>query len=45
MGVEEMRCGVPVQGVNMERAVCPALEILALKQDQLKHDAVCTVRV
>jgi exodeoxyribonuclease VII large subunit len=37
-------CEVPVQGANMERTVCRALEILALKQDQLKLDAVCIVR-
>jgi exodeoxyribonuclease VII large subunit len=39
-----LRCEVPVQGPMVERAVCRALEVLALKQTELRLDAVCIVR-
>lgn len=39
-----LRCEVPVQGPLVERAVCRALEVLALKQAELKLDVVCIVR-
>src|SRR5262249_30571898 len=39
-----LRCEVPVQGPMVERAVCRALEVLALKQAELRLDAVCIVR-
>ena len=35
---------VPVQGANVESAVCRALEVLALKHAELKMDVVCIVR-
>lgn len=39
-----LRCEVPVQGPLVEQAVCRALEILAIKQKELRLDAVCIVR-
>jgi exodeoxyribonuclease VII large subunit len=39
-----LRCEVPVQGTLVEQTVCRALELLALKQAELKLDAVCIVR-
>lgn len=39
-----LRCEVPVQGPMVERSVCRALEVLALKQAELKLDAICIVR-
>lgn len=39
-----LRCEVPVQGPMVERAVCRALEVLALKQAELRLDAICIVR-
>lgn len=39
-----MMCEVPVQGPQVERSVCRALDILAMKQQELKLDAVCVVR-
>lgn len=39
-----LRCEVPVQGPMVERSVCRALEVLALKQKELKLDAICIVR-
>jgi exodeoxyribonuclease VII large subunit len=38
------RCEVPVQGPDVERSVCRALEVLALSQPQLRLDAICIVR-
>jgi exodeoxyribonuclease VII large subunit len=39
-----LRCEVPVQGPMVERSVCRVLEVLALKQKELKLDAICIVR-
>ena len=39
-----LRCEVPVQGPMVERSVCRALEVLALKQTELRLDAICIVR-
>jgi exodeoxyribonuclease VII large subunit len=39
-----LRYEIPVQGPLVERAVCRALEVLALKQAELRIDAVCIVR-
>ena len=39
-----LRCEVPVQGPMVERSVCRTLEVLALKQKELKLDAICIVR-
>lgn len=39
-----LRCEVPVQGPMVERAVCRALEVLALKHTELRLDAICIVR-
>jgi exodeoxyribonuclease VII large subunit len=39
-----LRCEVPVQGPMVERSVCRALEVLALKQKELNLDAICIVR-
>ena len=43
-GFSVLRCEVPVQGPLVELAVCRALETLAMKQAELKLDAVCIVR-
>jgi exodeoxyribonuclease VII large subunit len=37
-------CEIPVQGPLVERSVCRTLEVLALKQSELKFDVVCIVR-
>jgi exodeoxyribonuclease VII large subunit len=39
-----LRCEVPVQGPMVERSVCRALEVLALKQQELRLDVICIVR-